>query len=55
MLLLTHGDIESNPGHSKKIPSYFSLCHQNANSILAHNKLPLLTAYKITYTLSPEC
>ena len=37
------------PWTTRKISSYFSLCHWDANSILAHNKLSLLTAYYITY------
>ena len=36
--LLTHGDIESNPGPTKK-SYYFSYCHWNANSILAYNRI----------------
>ena len=55
MLLLTHGDIESSSGPPKKICSYFSLCHWNANSILAHNKLSLLAAYNITYKYDIIC
>ena len=55
MLLLTHGDIESNAGPPKKISSYFLLCHWNANSILAHNKLSLLTTYNITYKYDIIC
>ena len=38
ILLLTHGDIEVNPGPTKKRSNYFSYCHWNANSILAHKK-----------------
>ena len=56
MLLLIHGDIESNPAPlQKKISSYFSLCHWNASSILAHNKLSLQTAYNITYKYDIIC
>ena len=55
MLLLIHGDTESNPGPPQKISSYFSLCHWNANGILAHNKLSLLTAYNITYKYDIIC
>ena len=39
----------------KQISSYFSLCHWNANSILAHSKLSLLTAYNITYKYDIIC
>ena len=45
ILLLKHGDIEINPGPKKKLAKCFSCCHWNVNSILAHNKLSLLTAY----------
>ena len=45
ILLLKHGDIEINPGPKKKLSKCFSCCHWNVNSILAHNKLSLLTAY----------
>ena len=45
ILLLKHGDIETNPGPKKKLAKCFSCCHWNVNSILAHNKLSLLTAY----------
>ena len=55
MLLLTHADIESNLGPSQKISGCFSLCHWNANSILAHSKLSLLTTYNITYKYDIIC
>ena len=55
MLLLDHGDIESNPGSPKKISSYFSLCHWNATSILAQNKLSFLPEYNITYKYDTIC
>ena len=45
ILLLKHRDIEINPGPKKKLAKCFSCCHWNVNSILAHNKLSLLTAY----------
>ena len=38
LLLLLHGDIESNPGPKKKEQTYFSLCHWNVNSLVAHKK-----------------
>ena len=44
MLLLTHSDIETNPGPKPKTSNYFSCCHWNVNSIMAH-KLLLLSAY----------
>ena len=48
MLLITHGDIETNQGPKSKSSKYFSCCHWNVNSILAHDKLSLLTAYNST-------
>ena len=42
LLLITHGDTETNPGPKSK-NSYFSRCHWNVNSILTHDKLSLLT------------
>ena len=55
ILLLKHGDIEFNPGPKKKLAKCFSCCHWNVNSILAHNKLSLLTAYisALNYNLIP--
>ena len=44
LLLLSHGDIEVNPGPKKKI-SKFSCYHWNVNSILAHDKLSLIKSY----------
>ena len=38
LLLLLHGDIESNPGPKKKEQIYFSLCHWNVNSLVVHKK-----------------
>ena len=43
LLLLSHGDIEVNPGPKRKI-SKFSCCHWNGNSALAHDKL-LIKSY----------
>ena len=48
LLLITHGDIETNQGPKSKSSKYFSCCHWNVNSILAHDKLSLLTAYNST-------
>ena len=39
----------------KKISGYFSLYHWNANSILGHNKLSLLTTYNITHKYDIIC
>ena len=48
LLLLTHGDIETNPEWKSKTSKYLSCCHWNDNSILAHDKLSFLTAYNST-------
>ena len=55
ILLLTHGDIEANPGPTKKASNYFSCCRWNVNSILAHNKISLLTAYNIVQKFDIIC
>ena len=39
LLLLLHGDIESNPGPKKKEQTYFSLCHWNMNSLAANKNI----------------
>ena len=39
LLLLLHGDLESNPGPKKKEQSYFSLCRRNVNSLVAHKNI----------------
>ena len=44
LLLLSHGDIEVNPGPKRKI-SKFSCCHWNVNSIVAPDKLSLIKLY----------
>ena len=44
VLLLSHGNIEFNPGPKRSISKY-SCCHWNLNSILAHNKLSLIKPY----------
>ena len=48
LILLTCGDIESNPGPRRSDSCYnFSICHWNLNSMTAHNfkKINLLEAY----------
>ena len=45
ILLLKHSATEMNPGPKKELSKCFSCCHWDVNSILAHNKLSLLTAY----------
>ena len=37
LLLLQHGDIESNPGLKKEQIKYIACCHWNVNSLLAQN------------------
>ena len=50
LILLTHGDVKTNTG-PKKSHSYFSCCHWNVNSQIAHNKLKvsLLEAYRAVH------
>ena len=55
ILLLTHGDIEANHGPTKKTFNYFSCCHWSVNSILAHNKISLITAYNIAQKFDIIC
>ena len=38
LLLLLHGDIESNIDPKKKEQTHFSLCHWNVNSLVVHQK-----------------
>ena len=56
LILLTHGDVETNPG-PKKSHSYFSCCHLNVNSLIAHNelKVSLLEAYNIVHEYDFIC
>ena len=39
----------------KKQPKYFSCCHWNVNSLLAHNKISLLTAYNTIHQYDVIC
>ena len=39
----------------QKTSNYFSCCHWNVNSILAHNKISLLTAYNIVWKFNIIC
>ena len=55
MLLLTHGDIESNPGPKHRTSNYFSCCHWNVNIIMALNKLSLQSAYNTLHKLDVIC
>ena len=55
-ILLTHGDIEVNPGPKKNCSTSFS-CHWNLNSLIAHNylKLSSLQAYNSVYKHDVIC
>ena len=55
MLLLTHGDIKSNPGPKHGTSNYFSCCHRNVNSIMTHNKLSLVSAYNTLHKFDVTC
>ena len=57
MLLLQHGDIESNSGPKKKQIKYFSCCHWNVNSLLAQNmcKISQTEAYNSLYNYDFIC
>ena len=52
LILLTHVDIETNPG-PKKFHLYFSCCHWNPNSLIAHNmqKVSSLEAYNTRHNM----
>ena len=50
LLLLLHGDIESNLGPKKKVQTYFSLFHWNVNSLVARKKY----LYKLHIILSTD-
>ena len=51
VLLLQHGDIETNPGPTKKILKNLSCCHWNVNSLIAQNltKVSHLEGYNAIY------
>ena len=50
LILLTHGDVETNPS-PKKSHLYFCCCHWNVNSLISHNilKVSLLEAYNTVH------
>ena len=52
---MTHGDIESNSGPKRGTSNYFSCCHWNVNSIMAHNILSLLSAYNTLHKFDVTC
>ena len=55
LLLLKHEDLEANSGTKKKEARFFSCFQSNLNSILAHNKLPLLEAYNTIHKYDILC
>ena len=57
LLLLQHGDIESNPGPKKEQIKYISCCHWNVNSLLAQNmcKISQIEAYNSLYNYDFIC
>ena len=57
LLLLQHGDIESNPGPKKEQIKYLSCCHWNVNSLLAQNmcKISQIEAYNSLYNYDFIC
>ena len=55
MLLLTHGNIESNPEPKIRISNYFSYCYWNVNRIMTHSKLSLKSAYNIIHKYDMIC
>ena len=56
-ILLTHGDIEVDPGPKKNCSTNFSFCNWNSNSLSAHNyvKLSSLQAYNSVYKHDVIC
>ena len=57
LILLIDGDIESNPGPKTKTKraNFFSCCHWNVTSPLAHNKLSMLEAYNVAHKYDVTC
>ena len=55
--MLTHGDIEVNPGPKKNCSTSFSFCHWNLNSLTVHNyvKLSSLQVYNSVYKHDVIC
>ena len=56
ILLLLHGDVETNPGPNKKYKP-FTCCHWNVNSLTAHNmvKLSSIAAYNTIHKYDFIC
>ena len=60
ILPLPHGETKANPGPVKNITStftqhYFSCYHWNTNSILALNKIYILTTYNMVQKFDIIC
>ena len=57
LLLLQHGDIESNPGPKNKQVNNLSCCHWNVNSLLAQNlsKISQIEGYNSLYSYDFIC
>ena len=57
LLLLQHGDTESNPEPKKEQIKYISCCHWNVNSLLAQNmcKISEIEAYNSLYNYDFIC
>ena len=51
LLLLQHGDIESNPGPKKEEIKYISCCHWNVNSTLAQNTCKISQTEAYSYSI----
>ena len=56
ILLLLHGDVETNPGPNKKYKP-FTCCHWNVDSLTGHNmvKLPSIAAYNTIHKYDFIC
>ena len=57
LISLMDGDIEFNPRPKtkNKMPNFFSCCHWNVSSSLAHNKLSMLEVYNIAHKYNVIC
>ena len=57
LLLLQHGNIESNPGPKKEQIKYLTCCHWNVNSLLGQNmcKISQIEAYNSLYNYDFIC
>ena len=57
LVLLQHGDIETNPGQRTNSYQYLSCCHWNLNSLPAHNyiKVSLIQPYNTIHKYDIIC